>query len=181
MLPSPSRGGPSCSRPASRVSRLHLPLAFIALLALGAGAACAPADAPRRALPDGEFAAQELGLLTAVNDHRASIHRPPLRWDAGLATVARGHSLDMALGRVPFSHQGFERRVVQLRHLGYLYVAENLGTNNFEPDTAVAVAIDGFLHSQPHRHSLEGPYDRTGVGVARDTAGNFFFTQLFAR
>jgi uncharacterized protein YkwD len=149
------------------------------LLAL---AACAPADAPRRnTLPAGDYAAQEWGLVGAVNDHRASLRLPLLRWDAGLAAVARRHSRDMAAGRVPFSHQGFERRVAEARHLGYMNVAENLGTNNFDPDTTVAVAMNGFLNSPPHRHSLEGPYDRTGVGVARDTAGYFFYTQLFAR
>jgi len=87
----------------------------------------------------------------------------------------------MAAGRVPFSHQGFDARVAEAQRLGYLAVAENLGTNNFDPDTTVSVAMKGFLNSPPHRHSIEGPYLRTGVGVARDTAGYFYFTELFAR
>ncbi|HEX6750586.1 MAG TPA: CAP domain-containing protein [Longimicrobium sp.] len=155
--------------------RLHLPLALLAL-------ACAQADAPpRRSLPAGEYASQEWGLVGAVNDYRAKRRQPLLRWDAGLAAVARQHSRDMAEGRVPFSHQGFETRVAEARRLGYLAVAENLGTNNFPADTTVSVAMRGFLDSPPHRHAIEGPYERTGVGVARDLSGDFYFTQLFAR
>lgn len=164
-------------------SRFPLPLhrTFAAAL-LALACACSPADAPaRRALPDGSFAPQEWALAGAVNDHRAALRRPALRWDAALAAVARQHSRDMAAGRVPFSHRGFEARVARARQLGYLIVAENLGTNNYAADTTVAVAMSGFLHSAPHRHALEGPYRWTGVGVARDTAGDFFFTQLFAR
>jgi uncharacterized protein YkwD len=149
----------------------------IALVSL-ALASCAPANAPATVHTG---AAQEQGLARAVNEHRASIDLPPLRWDAGLAAMARRHSRDMASGRVPFGHHGFERRMMEARGLGYLNVAENLGTSNAAPDSAASVAMNGFLIVAPYRHALEGPYRRTGVGVARDSAGFFFFTQLFAR
>jgi uncharacterized protein YkwD len=143
-------------------------------------ASCVPANPPGAVPPDA-YAAQERGLASAVNDHRASLHLTLLLWDPGLAAVARRHSRDMASGRVPFGHQGFERRRVEARRLGYQNVAENLGTSRAAPDAAVAVAMGGFLLVAPYRHALEGPYRRTGVGVARDSAGYFFFTQLFAR
>jgi uncharacterized protein YkwD len=166
------------------VARAAIPLRqlskWVIVLVSLALASCTPANAPAT-VQAGAGAAQERGLARAVNEHRASIHLPPLRWDAGLAAMARRHSRDMASGRVPFGHHGFERRIVGARRLGYRNVAENLGTSNAAPDSAAAVAMNGFLLVAPYRHALEGPYRRTGVGVARDSAGFFFFTQLFAR
>ena len=35
------------------------------------------------------------------------------------------------------------------------------------------------LASPAHRENLEGPYDLTGIGVARSRSGEVFFTQFF--
>ena len=37
----------------------------------------------------------------------------------------------------------------------------------------------GWLASRAHRENLDGPYDLTGIGVARSRSGEVFFTQFF--
>ena len=56
--------------------------------------------------------------------------------------------------------------------------AENVASSQGYPDAA-AEAVRGWLGSAGHRKNIEGPYDRTGVGVARSATGEVFFTQIF--
>lgn len=88
----------------------------------------------------------------------------------------------MAEGRIPFGHLGFPARVAEAKRLGYLSLGENVAVNSYDPDTTGAVAFAGFIHSPAHRQTLElRAYVHTGVGVARDPRGYFYYTQLFAR
>ena len=124
-------------------------------------------------------AAFERAAYELVNRHRRARGLASLALDPRITQQARLHSLAMADGRTPFGHDGFADRVNALsRVMTCRQTAENVASNKGHRDPA-AEAVRGWLASRPHRQNIEGPYSLTGIGVARSTAGEVFFTQLF--
>lgn len=173
----PGGGGRRAWRAAARAAWLP---ALLALLAL---AACPlPArDLGEEQAPGTEYGALEWELFQRVSLHRHSLGLPRLRFDQGLADIARAHSVNMAFGAVPFSHENFQLRVQLSVKLGFRGLGENVAYNDYPPDTTAAVALAGLVASPPHRRTMEGSWTRTGVGVARSPGGSWYYTQLFGR
>ena len=147
-------------------------------LACGAPRATAGRDAPP-ARPTAGSTALEQSVHELINRHRRAQHLVLLTLDPRIGRQARLHSVAMAAGTTPFGHDGFDQRAKALRAaLPCPRVAENVASNLGHRDPA-AEAVRGWLTSRAHRDNLEGPYDRTGVGVARSASGEVFFTQLF--
>lgn len=131
---------------------------------------------------DGGAGMLESRMLQLVNDHRRTLGLAPLVHDARIAAFARRHSKDMAEGRVPAGHEGFEARQRDLsKVIPMRGIAENVGVNGYpRSDTARAV-VAGWLKSRGHRNNIEGRYDLTGVGIAQDARGVYYYTQIFVR
>ncbi|CAK9027987.1 Uncharacterized membrane protein YlbC [Durusdinium trenchii] len=117
--------------------------------------------------------------LDETNIFRGSEKMPPMKWCQGIADIAAEHARQMARGDMPFSHDGFEDRVRRYP-IPHMSAAENLAYNGGVADTA-GVAVQGWIKSPGHRKNLLGAFDLCGIGVARASTGEFFFTQLFAR
>jgi len=161
--------------------------AFVGALAL---AGCGPRSvsndpqAPRTVRdeppqPSTISAALEREVFELVNRHRGTRGLPPLTLDARISRQARLHSVAMAKAAVSAGHAGFDDRVQALRRaMPVRHVAENVAVNRGYRDAASG-AVRGWLRSPGHRENIEGPYQETGVGVASDAAGRFFFTQIF--
>ncbi|WP_421655300.1 CAP domain-containing protein [Leptothermofonsia sp. ETS-13] len=123
----------------------------------------------------------EQSVLTQINQHRRSRRLPPLTLDSRISTQAQAHSQAMASGRVPFSHNGFQQRVqVIARSIPYAGAAENVAYNIGHQDPATQ-AVQGWLKSSGHRKNIEGNYDLTGIGVAQNSKGQYYFTQIFIK
>lgn len=141
-----------------------------------------PATAGKPEPPAASLEALESRTHKLVNEHRRAMGLSPLAYDARIAAVARRHSKDMADGRVPAGHGRFETRrdeiskVIPLRG-----IAENVGMNDYPPSRTVRAAVSGWLGSRGHRENIEGRYDLTGVGIARDARGAYYYTQIFVR
>ena len=43
----------------------------------------------------------------------------------------------------------------------------------------VSTAVDGWIKSDGHRQNMEGNYNLTGIGVAMNPQGEYYFTQIF--
>jgi uncharacterized protein YkwD len=114
-----------------------------------------------------------------TNVFRGQQQAPPLRWSQALADIAEVHAQQMAKGQMPFSHLDFDKRVAQYP-FPHMSAAENLAYNSGVADAA-GCAVQGWIKSPGHRKNLLGAFDLCGVGVARSSTGEFFFTQLFAR
>jgi uncharacterized protein YkwD len=124
-------------------------------------------------------AALERAAYDQVNGHRRARGLAPLALDPRISQEARLHSLAMADGRTPLGHDGFADRVDALsRVMTCRRSAENVASNKGYSDPA-SEAVRGWLKSRAHRENIEGPYGLTGIGVARNTAGEVFFTQIF--
>lgn len=123
----------------------------------------------------------EKAVLTQINQYRASRKLPPLALDSRISEQARGHSQAMANGRVPFSHDGFRQRVTSIaRTIPYSRTAENVAYNQGYSDP-VRQAVQGWIQSSGHRQNIEGSFDLTGIGIAQNAKGEYYFTQLFIR
>lgn len=123
----------------------------------------------------------EQAVLAQVNQYRRNRRLPPLTLDSRISSQAVAHSQAMANGRVPFGHNGFQQRVqVITRSIPYAGGAENVfyGMGSQDPATQ---AVQSWLKSPGHRKNIEGNYDLTGIGIARNPKGQYYFTQIFIK
>lgn len=135
--------------------------------------------AQRNAQPTTSLAAMERAVHTQVNQYRAKKGLPALTLNPQISEQARLHSQAMANGRVPFSHQGFEQRAKVIgRTLAYRRFAENVAYNQGYRDPGQQ-AVQGWIKSPGHRKNMEGTFNLTGIGIAQNSKGEYYFTQLF--
>lgn len=121
----------------------------------------------------------EKSVFNQINRYRATQGLSKLSLSPKISRQARIHSQDMARGQVPFSHEGFEQRVDSI-FIPYKSAAENLAFNRGYSDPANEAIID-WIHSPGHLHNLKGNYNLTGVGVATNSKGDVYLTQIFLR
>lgn len=114
-----------------------------------------------------------------INQYRSSLDLAPLTLNAQISRQAQMHSQKMAQGRVKFSHHGFERRVEKLKHkIPYRRISENVAYNQGYSKPATK-AVAGWIESEGHRQNIIGNYNLTGIGVAKNQQGEYYFTQIF--
>ena len=121
----------------------------------------------------------EKAVNQQINQYRASKKLPPLSVDPRISQIARIHSENMASGKVKFSHDGFEGRAKAIT-VPYQSVAENVAYNMGFSDP-VRNAVDGWIKSDGHRKNIESQFNLTGIGIAKNAKGEYYFTQLFVR
>ncbi|MCF2148562.1 CAP domain-containing protein [Desmonostoc muscorum LEGE 12446] len=124
-------------------------------------------------------AAIEQSVFTQINSYRASKGLPALTRNSAIDNQARIHSQNMASGKVAFGHSGIQER---LKAIGITYKAagENVAYNQGSSDPAKQ-AVQGWLQSPGHLANIKGNYNLTGVGVASNSKGQVYFTQIFLR
>ncbi|MBD2098702.1 CAP domain-containing protein [Trichocoleus sp. FACHB-591] len=123
----------------------------------------------------------EKSAFDQINKYRASKRLPALTWNAAIAEQSRIHSQNMANGKVPFSHDGFQPRVAAIaKTVAYRGAAENVAYNQGFSDPATK-AVQGWIKSTGHRTNIEGNYNVSGIGVAKNAKGEYYFTQVFIR
>lgn len=121
----------------------------------------------------------ELKVNQQVNQYRKSRNLPPLTLDNRITQQARLHSQRMASKSVSFSHDGFEQRVNAIaRQIPLSSAAENLAYNQGYSDP-VTVAVQGWIKSPGHHKNMIGNFNLTGIGVAKNAQGEYYFTQIF--
>ncbi|AFZ24211.1 uncharacterized protein with SCP/PR1 domains [Cylindrospermum stagnale PCC 7417] len=124
-------------------------------------------------------AAIEASVFQQINQYRASLGLPALTRNSAIDSQARNHSQNMAKGTVPFGHNGFQQRV-QAIAIPYSAVAENIAYNQGSSDPATQ-AVKSWLNSPGHLANIKGNYNLTGIGVASNSQGKIYFTQIFLR
>ncbi|MBF2067126.1 MAG: CAP domain-containing protein [Calothrix sp. C42_A2020_038] len=121
----------------------------------------------------------EKSVFEQINRYRASKGLSRLTLNSRISKQARIHSQNMANGKVPFSHNGFEKRVKSTL-INYQNAAENVAFNQGYDDPADE-AINGWIKSPGHLTNLKGNFNLTGVGVAVNKQGEVYLTQIFIR
>jgi uncharacterized protein YkwD len=157
-----------------RVLRWPLFLAVGALLFLSL-ASCTGAIDSEEPL---SIAEMEARIFTLVNDHRQSFGRSRLVWSDVMAEEERAHSQAMANGQLPIGHDGFYERADRI----YLIIPWYSVAENVAFAATPESAMQSWLQSPEHQVLLEGDYDMTGIGVAKDTFSPFYyFSQMFLK
>lgn len=118
-------------------------------------------------------------ILVHINEYRQKHGLSPLKMDNNIVKEAKNHSLDMANHTMSFGHKYFKSRIDRLHaeipnsNAG----AENVAYNYKDAQDVVK----NWVRSPGHRRNIEGNYNLTGIGIARDQKGKIYFTQIFLR
>ncbi|WP_445627112.1 CAP domain-containing protein [Nostoc sp. DSM 114167] len=126
-----------------------------------------------------DTAALEQSIFNQINNYRASQGLPALTRNSAIDNQVRLHSKNMANGTVPFGHNGFSERL-NATGVAYRSAAENVAYNQGYGDPAT-IAVQGWLKSPGHLANIRGNYNLTGIGVAKNSQGAIYFTQMFIR
>ena len=123
----------------------------------------------------------EREVYRLVNQHRSKEGFSGLKWSEEIAKECRIHSRNMASAKIKLSHEGFNERMMRIKKkIDFLRGAENVAFNEGVKDPARKV-VETWLKSSGHRANIEGGYDLTGVGVAKNKEGRYYFTQIFIK
>ena len=116
-------------------------------------------------------------VLKQTNQFRKSEDLPALVMKQQLNAIAQQHSEDMASGRVAFGHDGFSGRQKKAGEdiQGMLAFAENVA---YGVNTAEEV-VTLWKNSPGHRRNMLGKYKYTGIGVAKSSDGQIYYTEIF--
>jgi uncharacterized protein YkwD len=135
-----------------------------------------PDTTPPQAILD-----MEQNAFALINNERTTASLTALVMDEDVRKVARAHSEDM-VARGYFSHVNpdgldpFQR--LDAAGISYVSAGENIAMNN--SSTPAETAVAGWMASVPHRANImRAQFDRTGMGVAVNSAGDYYFTQVF--
>jgi uncharacterized protein YkwD len=136
--------------------------------------------AKQRATSSSSIATLEQSVFQQINQYRRQKGLAPLSRNATINQQARQHSQNMANSRT-LSHNGFSTRIQVIgRTIAYKSAAENVAYNAGFSNPA-AQAVNGWLKSSGHLQNIMGNYNLTGVGVAKNSRNEFYFTQIFIR
>jgi len=117
--------------------------------------------------------ASEIHRLTNIERERAGV--PMLGYDIALATIATGHSEDMAVNDY-FSHTAEDGCTMTCRFDEAGYTAQSWAENIAwysssklpEAKELAAIFVEMWMDSEGHRHNmLSSKYTREGIGLAR--------------
>ena len=123
----------------------------------------------------------ETRVFNLINRVRNKNGLSELKINRYLSGLARQHSLNMATGKSPLDHQGFDDRTNLIkREINGSYVAENIAYNEGYDDPA-GEAVNDWVASSGHLENIKGDYTLTGIGVAAADDGGYYFTQIFVR
>ena len=125
--------------------------------------------------------ALEAEVLRLVNAERTSRKLPPLALNSSLSSVARLKSQDF-INKNYFAHQsptyGSPFDMMKKQGIGFVAAGENIAKGQ---NTAAAV-MKSWMASPGHKANiLSAVYNQIGIGTAKDSKGNLYWTQMFIK
>ncbi len=121
----------------------------------------------------------EQAILAHINQYRQQHGLSTLVMDARISKEARIHSQEMAKHSIPFGHIRFQTRI---KHLHEQIKDSNAGAENVAYNYRDgADVVKNWLKSPGHKANIDGNYTHTGIGIARDSKGKIYFTQMFLK
>ncbi|NJM48233.1 MAG: CAP domain-containing protein [Alkalinema sp. RU_4_3] len=122
----------------------------------------------------------ETAVFNQINAYRATQKLPALKLNSTITTQARNHSVTQASTK-RMSHDGFQTRINTIgQTVPWSGAAENVAYNYGYSDPAT-VAVNGWIKSPGHLANIKGNFNLTGIGVAKNSQGQVYFTQIFIR
>lgn len=119
------------------------------------------------------ISALELSIHNQIDRYRQSLNLPPLTIDPTISAQARAHSREMAeSGTISHTMDSIDRQ------RKYPTAAENIASTQDYPRPD-QIAVRDWIASPAHQQHILGNYNLTGIGVAKNAQGEYFFTQIF--
>ncbi|MDT7829017.1 CAP domain-containing protein [Pricia sp. S334] len=119
----------------------------------------------------------EKELLSLVNDHRVSLGKNALQFNATAYDQANVHT-DYMIGKGAINHDNFTIRASAIsKEVDAQFVAENVAKDY----STASGAFVGWLSSANHKHTMEDDFTHTAISVKKDENGTAYFTQIFYR
>jgi uncharacterized protein YkwD len=123
--------------------------------------------------------ANQKAILYYVNAYRTKHHLNPLQMNPQMSAEAAKHSRDMVRHAIPFGHKYFDKRIHRLfKEIKNCQGGSENVAYNYKDGKDV---VKNWLTSSGHRRNIEGNFNLTGIGLARDKNGKLYFTQIFLR
>jgi uncharacterized protein YkwD len=146
-------------------------MVFVGLVAFAAG---------KDNKSEAKLSKEEQAILDLTNAARAKEKLPPLKANPLLMEAARAHAANMAK-QMKVEHVLDDKKSGQrIADAGYKAAtsSENIGQS---PRLMVKDVFDQWMESKAHRgHILGGKFEETGIGLARDSEGAYYYCQVFA-
>ena len=149
------------------------------------------AGLPRVALArsDTEFAREvEARVHALVNALRAEHALAPLEREPRLDATAQYFGAQLAARGVLDHHADGATPAARVKQRGYVHcvLSENIAfeysSRGFGVETLARSFVDGWRDSPTHRENmLDAAVTQTGIGIARNAAGEYYAAQVFAR
>ena len=119
----------------------------------------------------------EKEMMDIVNAHRMDQGSTALEFSTVAYAYANSHT-DYMINKGTLSHDNFSSRASSLTsETNAQAVAENVAKDY----SSAEAAFEGWLNSSSHRSTLEGDFTHTAISVKKDSAGNYYYTQLYYR
>ena len=104
-----------------------------------------------------------------------------LVWCGEIWKISIGHSKNMALGKVPFSHQGFNKRINSLPY-SYQQANENVFMcTGYDERLISEMAVQGWIDSPGHRRNLLSLTNYCAIATYKSGYNTYHLTQIFIR
>lgn len=156
---------------------------------VGALASCMPAvttDLPV-SRPSQAEAALAAAVYEGINAYRRNHGATVLQRHTALDHLAQQHSEFLRKNRGKFSiyganvsHYGFESRAIAAQRFYQMgQVGENVACSSGRGTATGATLVALWANSPNHEANMRNAWTHTGVGVAKDSDGMVFATQLF--
>jgi uncharacterized protein YkwD len=124
--------------------------------------------------------ADEKQLFDLLNAARAKEKLPALVPNPVLFKLARDHSANMAKQK-KMAHELDGKKVkdrAKAASYDYRYIGENVAWSEDQPE--MKEIHEGWMKSKGHRENiLKEPYREVGLGIAKSSKGEYYFTQVF--
>jgi uncharacterized YkwD family protein/spore coat assembly protein SafA len=132
-------------------------------------------------IPNLDVKTTENKVLELVNVQRSKVGLQPLKANWQVSRVARYKSQDM-INKGYFSHTSptYGSPFTMMESFGVKFSAagENIAMGQTTPEAV----MNGWMNSPGHRSNILNPtYTELGVGLAKDSSGRCYWTQMFIK
>jgi len=152
---------------------MRMLLTSFLLLGLPGGARVAP-------VPKIDLTVEEQAVLELTNQERAKEKLPPLKPNPILMKIARAHSQNMAKQEKLAHELDGKKPHQRAEDAGYKlgWIGENcaVGSDPYAPKDVVKSWMDSPGH---RRNILDKRYTEIGIGMAKTSGGDIYWTQVF--
>jgi tetratricopeptide (TPR) repeat protein/uncharacterized protein YkwD len=125
----------------------------------------------------------EKSVFSRINQYRKYQNLPALQWSNSIAEEARIHAQQMASGKTTFSNNEFQyqlevisKKIPYKSKIVSLNATTNIGYRN--PGER---AVEDWINNPVTHKNIVDDHNLTGIGIAQNSKGQYYISQLFIK